>query len=836
MIPMTTTSAARRTFARTATGLAIASVLTIGLYAGGCGSNNNSGFAAEGGAGDGSLGDGALGDSPSFGSETGQCATSADCKGGLQCIGGVCCGDAAHVCSGVCCTGGTVCLFDTCVTPGGPCQNNEQCGMGQYCEPGLGGTDAGPIGDSGCTQVATSGRCLPLPPTCVGDAGTSADGGSCLQQCEYHPPHNGMLNPVLKWQWGPTAQKNPTQTDLWSTPTVGRMYDTNCDGKIDVADSPVIVFIAGDVAGTCCGCNGATPSTCENGLLRMIDGETGAEIWTLDKASTGSVGFIGSTPAIGDVDKDGVMDIVTMTGEGYVVLVDHLGNVKRTSDKPYPHVTALSAGQGTGWGGGLAIADMNLDGFSEIAFGDTVWTTKNNAITLAWTGGKGTGGGANQETSAISDMDNVADGHMELLAGNTCYKDDGTLLWDDSVAPLSLPDGFPGVGDFNKDGAPEAVLVSNGKVWVLDGATGKLPAWLSAATNPFTLPGSGNGGAPTVADFDGDGFPEIGVAQKNKYTVIKPSAKAGTVTQVWTMDNHDLSSAVTGSTVFDFEGDGIAEVVYADECWLWVFDGPTGNVRLAYSHSSFTGTEASMVADIDGDGHAEMLIPSNGVDMSVANGWGCDDYTTNKTMNGVHWKPGPGTAPKDWYRGLVALQDSADSWVGTRTLWTEHTYHVSNVCDDTDTACSAPNVYGSIPTPETRNWTLPWLNDFRQNVQDHGIFNAPDPIVALAVSCTSPLLAQVSVRNVGQAGLPSGVEVDVYMLPALTKVGTTTTTIPLLPGQTQTLSVNLMPPAVPAGAHGTYQAQIYNNPSMPKFHSCNTNDETSKPVTTSCPQ
>jgi hypothetical protein len=158
---------------------------------------------------------------------------------------------------------------------------------------------------------------------------------------------------------------------------------------------------------------------------------------------------------------------------------------------------------------------------------------------------------------------------------------------------------------------------------------------------------------------------------------------------------------------------------------------------------------------------------------------------------------------------------------------------VSNVCDDTDTACSAPNVYGSIPTPETRNWTLPWLNDFRQNVQDHGIFNAPDPIVALAVSCTSPPVAQVSVRNVGQAGLPSGVEVDVYMLPAFTKVGTTTTTIALLPGQTQTLSVNLMPPAA---AHGTYQAQIYNNPSMPKFHSCNTNDETSKPVTTSCSQ
>ena len=52
--------------------------------------------------------------------------------------------------------------------------------------------------------------------------------------------------------------------------------------------------------------------------------------------------------------------------------------------------------------------------------------------------------------------------------------------------------------------------------------------------------------------------------------------------------------------MFDFEGDGKAEVIYGDECFLWVFDGTTGAVRFAAPHTSFTGTEASLVADVPG--------------------------------------------------------------------------------------------------------------------------------------------------------------------------------------------------------------------------------------------
>jgi len=827
------------------------------------GSGGGGGTDAGGGGGDSTVPDGTVSDAtlpsdgPTFGGDSGMpshdgggCASGADCDGSVCLMGsGTCCA-ASSVCGSACCGGATVCLFDQCVTPGQACHSAYDCPPNQYCEPALGGADAGaedaaPL-EAGCTSpLPIEGRCLPSPPTCA-DAGgdASPDAGDCIESCQYIPDAGGPLNAALKWQWGPVASKLPNQTDVWSTPTVGRIYDTNCDGAINSLDSPVIVFISGNVDQTCCGCNGASPSTCENGVLRMINGSNGQEVWTVQNVP-GSVGFVGSSPALGDVDNDGYADVVTMTGEGYIVVFDRFGNLTHKSDKPYTHITALTAGQGTGWGGGLAIADMDADGFPEIAFGDTVWTTSTGNVTLSFTGGKGTGGGQAEETSTLVDLDGNPDNHLELLAGSTAYTSTGAVLWDKP----GLPNGFSGVGDFNKDGTPEAVLVGcpvggatpcRGQVWILDGATGAVVA--GPATLPFGCAAnepscsatiSNHGGPPTVADFDGDGYPEIGVAGATYYAVFKPVVTNGQLTGainvLWKMADHDFSSSVTGSTVFDFEGDGVPEVVYADECWLWVFDGPSGAVKLALSHSSFTGTEASMLADIDGDGHAELLLPSNGVDM---HSWNCLGYATDggtASINGQTWTAGP--VSNQSYRGLAAYGDPASSWVGTRTLWNEHTYHVTNICDDQDNACGPPNTYGSIPKGETQNWTLPWLNDFRQNVEDQGIFNAPDAVVAVAVDCTTPVVAHVSVRNIGQAALPAGVNAGVFVSPGATQVGSVTTTISLLPSQTQTLNVTL---SAPATSMSTFYAQILVNAANPTFHECNANNDTSANAKPTC--
>jgi hypothetical protein len=842
-----------------ALGLVAAAAAALPLACG-SGDTGNAGGDLDGGTD--ALGDLGLGDADEGGIQFdvgSGCTSSAECDGGV-CVAGACCASQASVCGSVCCATGTACLFQKCVTPGKPCFTGNDCPTGQYCETALGtptsgdaGVDAGTGSDAGeggvtlCTTPPKGGRCVDRPPLCpapVGDAGVDSGGDAsgpsgCVERCEYHPPTAAKLKAVPKWSWGSAATFKPNFVDLWSTPTVARIHDGNCDGKVDELDPPNVVFVSGngiDPAtgkGTCCQCTGATPTACHTGVLRMLDGHSGKEVWSLDKASSTSSGFSGVTAALGDVDGDGHVDVVAVTGEGFVVLVDGDGTVKRTSDKPIPG----NANASFGWGGGLSIADMDGDGAAEIAFGATVFTTTGGKITLKFTGAGGIGGGGVSEAlSTFVDLDGAPDGHLELLAGNTAYKADGTILWQRA----GLPDGFPGVADFDGDGKPDVVLVgpvqnaamqNQANVWLLEGATG------ATKLGPVVLPTTAhqsNGGPPTIADFDGDKRPEIGVATADFYWMVKPDFTAKKLNVVWKTPNHDFSSSVTGSSVFDFEGDGKAEVIYNDECFLWVFDGATGAVRFAAPTSSFTGTEASVVADVDGDGRAEILMVSNSADPSSA-GWGCMDASgTPVTVNGVKWSKGP--AVGNSYRGITAFGDAANAWVGTRTLWSEHTYHVSNICDDRDSACLAPNTYGAIPKVEQKAWSLPWLNDFRQNVQDKGIFDAPNATVSLDVLCGAPTHLVVSLRNAGLASLPAGVDVDVFTWngTAKTKIGKVTSTQALFPGQTEPMTFTVDPTM--GTQITTYSAAVFVDPVNPKFQQCRTNDDDSGQVLAKCTQ
>jgi len=73
------------------------------------------------------------------------------------------------------------------------------------------------------------------------------------------------------------------------------------------------------------------------------------------------------------------------------------------------------------------------------------------------------------------------------------------------------------------------------------------------------------------------------------------------------------------------------------------------------------------------------------------------------------------------------------------------------------------NEDGSIPAVELPNHKQPKLNNFRQNVQPNGEFSAPDLVASIFPLCGSDYSFVVRVRNIGEASVPAGVVVGLYL-------------------------------------------------------------------------
>jgi len=466
----------------------------------------------------------------------------------------------------------------------------------------------------------------------------------------------GVFEPEVEWRWD-AASLLPGYDDPMMMPAVG---DVDGDGMPEV-----VITTFADRAYT------------SDGALFVLSGDDGSEeLGLLDVGGYAPYGSGGV--ALGDVDADGTPEIVTSTTDARLIALHADGTLvwateSRGSDfSPATHP---------------AIADLDGDGMPEVIAGRAIFDGASGSLVGA--GAYGDGGYAS--ISAVADLD--VDGEQEVVAGNAAYHRDGSAVW----VREDITDGWPAVADFDDDGQGEVVNVepSGATVTLLDtdGAT----LW-----GPVSVPGGG-GGPPTVADFDGDGAPEIGVAGASYYSVFDTDGSV-----LWSMPTQDASSQRTGSSVFDFEGDGKSEVVYADELTLWVFDGATGDVRLAWDeHASWTLFEYPVIVDIDADGASEIVFMSND---GIYEGW----------------------------QGITAVSDAAESWAPTTPTWNQHAYHITNINDDL-----------SVPAHPTMNW-LTGHNSFRAGgLRERPGIPAPDlaPHIAdVCWTCTSGQQVEVAVQ------------------------------------------------------------------------------------------
>jgi hypothetical protein len=725
------------------------------------------------------------------------CDTSMDCEAGETCIDSECRAPSdgggldarvddgevpvdspmCTTCGSDCCVTGEVCVADTaCGADHGACTTSDDCTGDDYCDPTLmrcvpWGVPPGVDHDPTCTRLAIAGAFAPTV------------------QCEFRE--------------APAGDPFPANLHVLTTPMV---VDFHIGRAPDEPRRPSIVAVFDD------GVDGS--SELPTGVIRILDGRTCAQT-----AELGSLQMVShsSPPAVGDLDGDGRAEIVANRGGGGLVAFRYDETTsawtvmwRSTTDGTTPYDIS-----GSGWAG-PTLVDLDDDGVPEVLRGGIVFS---NLGVLLDAGSLGLHNYSQGIFPVVVDVD--ADGMVEFVSGDGVWQWDRTArVWvAESYVTTPQPNGHVALADFGDfPGAaawpastPEVAVISGGVAWVqtLDG---------TVVFGPVTLPGGGTGGPPTIGDFDGDGRPELASAGASAYTVFDldctgtpiGACASGTTTGVlWSQRSQDASSNVTGSSIFDFEGDGRAEAVYGDECFIRVYDGETGDVIFSQARSSCTWYENPVIADLDGDFNAEIVIGDNyncgsadsgrdcapfglgprltdplfaglrcmenadclsgscdagycrcTMDTECCAGLGCDRaaFVCEVPPAGT---PGAGNTCRAsrpvGTLGIRVYRDGMDRWVRSRPVWNQHAYYVTNVGDD-----------GEIPQTSAAalNWTDTGLNNFRQNVQGSAVPGASPDITSRADALTCDAMGMATIRatvcNRGTDDVGFGVAVGFY--------------------------------------------------------------------------
>ncbi|PRQ00594.1 hypothetical protein [Enhygromyxa salina] len=664
---------------------------------------------------------------------TGDSTTDGETDTGDECPSDLLCGTPA-----LCCAIGDACLQGECVPA---CESGIYCDEGccaaeQVCLADMCESPGGPCEDSFDCEVdefcePTLNLCLPQP----------EGGPACTVE-----PRAAAFAPIEEWSWTGSPIL-PAYDQVLSMPLVGDLLGD---------ETPEVVIVTHDTGDGACDTGHA--------YLRALDGSSGLDVWAANAEAFTDLGRVAlcRTPALGDIDGDDSIDLVAHAFGGGLIAFEGDGSIKWTSTMqdgvtPYQGYFAGVAA--------IAIADMDADGQAEIVSGGVILDSSGRLISglgLGELGANGLFGG----NTVIADVDD--DGLQEVVSGSFAHELDGSVLWSNGAA-----DGYTAIADLDGDSLPELVVTSANFARVHDAGTGALLA-------SFDMPGVGNGGPPTIDDFNGDGLLDFASAVGDSYTVFTFMEPA-TIDVLWSVPTLDVSSSRTGSSIFDFEGDGAAEVLYNDECYMRVYDGTTGEVLLEFASSSGTAAQYPIAVDVDGDNNTELVVVSDDWYQLAGITPGCPSYVGDEQLR----------------HGVFVYGDSNDRWVRTRKIWNQHTYHITNVLAD-----------GSIPQFEPDSWGPEGFNNYRVSTPGNGVFNAADLQVDLAVSllraCPEAVTLRATVRNEGSQGVPAGVAVEFFRGAddSGELVASAQTTNVLLPGQSEIVQVNA--PLVGAPPHAFF--------------------------------
>ena len=347
-----------------------------------------------------------------------------------------------------------------------------------------------------------------------------------------------------------------------------------------------------------------------------------------DAAITTSVGNRPSSSAVGDVNGDGIPDIVTANaGDGTVSIL--IGNGNGTFQPQF--IVAVGSNPRS-----IALADLNGDGKLDIV---TV-NANDNTISLLRGNGNGTfqprttlAVGSNPDGLAVRDINgdgipdivtaNAGDGTVSLLIGNG----NGTFQSRFPVAVGSQPYSVV-LADVNGDGKPDILTPNYGDATV--------SVLLNKGQGTFmpapTVPTIANPQAVVVADFNNDHKPDLLVGSLTD-TEERFGSGDGTFPTLYASYPINAGSIAAADVNNDGNVDIIEASVTSNEIVLLRGFGDGDVYAQPNAHAS-SGPTAIVLADLNGDGQLDIITTNpTGNSISVLlNNIGVADVTPQFTV------------------------------------------------------------------------------------------------------------------------------------------------------------------------------------------------------------
>ncbi|MFN5422171.1 MAG: hypothetical protein ACK5AO_02790, partial [bacterium] len=449
-------------------------------------------------------------------------------------------------------------------------------------------------------------------------------------------------------------------------------------------------------------------------------------------------------PAIANIiTATSTPEVVMINAAGFVYIFNNVGGTetnflyKSTTASQYTNI-------GTPY-----IVDIDEDGTAEIVVGSDVFGIVNGALVKRVAGPALNYSDGNTAATSGSTLDvavvNIIASNpgKELVYGSRVYSINLTAGTMSILKDMKTISGFTtiaagdngptAVADMDLDGDLDVVYHGMSGLYVWD--PNSMQVLFNKAPSFFYL---GFRGLPMIANVYNEKV-NNGKAKDLPEIVIVTSAgtTAGALTaynlnfpnaNLWFITTDDMSGA-TGLTAFDFDGNGIREIVYRDQSKLRIINGnlatPVDYASIACA--SATWGEYPIVGDFDNDNEADIAVTG-------------DDKLRvfNRAPNTFAWKDGP-------------------------NYWNQRNYRIVNI---------DPNL--TVPATETNAASSASINNNVAQLQftdapagssvPYGFTAVADASITISsITGTCPeLIIAATITNSGAAPLITGTPISIY--------------------------------------------------------------------------